>query len=229
MWKELFKILSDNNPVEPMTQELMQMLELTKDMSDLVHAHVFDQKFQVDQRAAIYKLDVKVNKLERSIRKRVITHLSISHDHVSYCLLLMSLIKDAERVGDYLKNISEVPELGGAEIPDGPLKTELEEIIELAVEMLNATPDILANEDTERATDILKLGRNTAKRCDLLLVELAKSDLTAAQTTSMVLLTRFHKRLGAHLLNILSSIVMPLHKIDFYDGRITEEPTTEQS
>ena len=192
MWKELFQVLSDNNPVEPMTQELMQMLEITKEMSSLVHKHVFDQDFGVDQRAAIYKLDIKVNKLERSIRKRVITHLSISHDHVSYCLLLMSLIKDAERVGDYLKNISEVPELGGAEIPDGPLKTELQEIIDLAVEMLKTTPDILATEDTERATDLLQVGRNTGKRCDVLLVELAKSDLTAAQTTSMVLLTRFH-------------------------------------
>ena len=226
MWKELFQVLSDNNPVEPMTQELMQMLEITKEMSSLVHEHVFDQDFGVDQRAAIYKLDIKVNKLERSIRKRVITHLSISHDHVSYCLLLMSLIKDAERVGDYLKNISEVPELGGAQIPDGPLKSELEEIIALAVEMLKTTPDILANEDTDRATDLLQLGRNTGKRCDVLLVELAKSDLTAAQTTSMVLLTRFHKRLGAHLLNILSSVVMPLHKIDFYDGRISEDPST---
>ena len=226
MWKELFQVLSDNNPVEPMTQELMQMLEITKEMSSLVHEHVFDQDFGVDQRAAIYKLDIKVNKLERSIRKRVITHLSVSHDHVSYCLLLMSLIKDAERVGDYLKNISEVPELGGAEIPDGPLKSELKEIISLAVEMLKTTPDILANEDTERATDLLQLGRNTGKRCDVLLVELAKSDLTAAQTTSMVLLTRFHKRLGAHLLNILSSVVMPLHKIDFYDGRIAEDPST---
>ena len=226
MWKELFQVLSDNNPVEPMTQELMQMLEITKEMSSLVHEHVFDQDFGVDQRAAIYKLDIKVNKLERSIRKRVITHLSISHDHVSYCLLLMSLIKDAERVGDYLKNISEVPELGGAQVPDGPLKTELQEIIDLAVEMLKTTPDILATEDTERATDLLQVGRNTGKRCDVLLVELAKSDLTAAQTTSMVLLTRFHKRLGAHLLNILSSVVMPLHKIDFYDGRISEDPST---
>ena len=226
MWKELFQVLSDNNPVEPMTQELMQMLEITKEMSSLVHEHVFDQDFGVDQRAAIYKLDIKVNKLERSIRKRVITHLSVSHDHVSYCLLLMSLIKDAERVGDYLKNISEVPELGGAEIPEGPLKSELKEIIALAVEMLKTTPDILANEDTDRATDLLQLGRNTGKRCDVLLVELAKSDLTAAQTTSMVLLTRFHKRLGAHLLNILSSVVMPLHKIDFYDGRIAEDPST---
>ena len=45
MWKELFQVLSDNNPVEPMTQELMQMLEITKEMSSLVHEHVFDQDF----------------------------------------------------------------------------------------------------------------------------------------------------------------------------------------
>ena len=36
----------------------------------------------------------------------------------------------------------------------------------------------------------------------------------------MVLLTRFYKRLGAHLLNILTSVVMPLHKLDFYDERV---------
>ena len=223
MWKELFQVLSDKNPVEPMTQELMEMLLLTKQMSNIIHPHVFDQKFELNQRSEIYKLDVKVNKLERSIRKRVITHLSVSNDHAPYCLLLMSLIKDAERVGDYLKNISEVPELGGTEVPEGPLRKELTEIIEVASELLSSTPEILASEDTDRATDLLQTGRNTAKRCDVLLVELAKSDLTAAQTTSMVLLTRFHKRLGAHLLNILSSVIMPLHKIDFYDGRQTSE------
>ena len=65
--------------------------------------------------------------------------------------------------------------------------------------------------------DLIKVKKTTEE------YELAKSDLTAAQTTSMVLLTRFHKRLGAQLLNILSSVVMPLHKIDFYDGRQTSE------
>ena len=32
-----------------------------------------------------------------------------------------------------------------------------------------------------------------------------------------MLLTRFYKRVGAHLVNILSSVVMPLHKVDFFD------------
>ena len=92
-------------------------------------------------------------------------------------------------------------------------------MIALVVETLNATPDIIANEDVEGATKHLQAGRSSAQKCDKLLSELAQSDLSAAEVTSMVLLTRFHKRLGAHLLNILSSVVMPLHKLDFYDGR----------
>jgi hypothetical protein len=28
---------------------------------------------------------------------------------------------------------------------------------------------------------------------------------------------RYYKRIGGHVLNILSSVVMPLHKIDYYD------------
>jgi hypothetical protein len=32
-----------------------------------------------------------------------------------------------------------------------------------------------------------------------------------------VLGTRYYKRIGGHVLNILSSVVMPLHKLDYYD------------
>jgi hypothetical protein len=35
----------------------------------------------------------------------------------------------------------------------------------------------------------------------------------------MVLLTRFYKRLGAHALNIISSVLMPVHKVDFIDEK----------
>ena len=32
-----------------------------------------------------------------------------------------------------------------------------------------------------------------------------------------MLATRYYKRIGGHVLNILSSVVMPLHKVDYYD------------
>ena len=60
------------------------------------------------------------------------------------------------------------------------------------------------------------------KRCDQLLVELSKSEFSASETTALVLLTRFHKRIIGHSFNILSSVVMPLHKVDFYDEQFLE-------
>jgi len=33
----------------------------------------------------------------------------------------------------------------------------------------------------------------------------------------LVLATRYYKRIGGHVLNVLSSVVMPLHKVDYYD------------
>ena len=223
MWKRLVQRFTSVDPIKPITLEFMEMLEHTRTMSQRVHPHLFDQELNPIDSKEVYDLDVKVNKLERSIRKRIINHLNLSNDKVSYCLLMMSIIKDAERMGDYLKNIYEVRALTGAYIPPSHFRAELESVIALVVETLNATPDIIANEDVEGATKHLQAGRSSAQKCDKLLGELAQSDLSAAEVTSMVLLTRFHKRLGAHLLNILSSVVMPLHKLDFYDGR--ENPT----
>ena len=111
---------------------------------------------------------------------------------------------------------------GGREQEEGSsrsdeLETELVELVELAYSMLAEAPDLIKNQDTDRAVELLSEGRNGGKRCDRLLIELAHTELTPAQTTSMVLLTRFHKRLGSHTMNILSSIVMPMHKVDFWD------------
>ena len=39
----------------------------------------------------------------------------------------------------------------------------------------------------------------------------------ARTTTALVLGARFYKRIGGHVLNVLSSVVMPLHKVDYYD------------
>jgi len=222
MWLELLSIFRQGDPMETLASEFRDMLRLLQQMSDIVNKHVFDQKLSLDERSRVYKLDVQVNKLERSIRKRVVSHVTLSRDHVPYCLLLMTLVKDAERIGDYWKNISEVSTLGAGQIPEGELKTELSEIIALAMVLMSDLVPILDASDRERAEELLQTSRQTGKRCDQLLVELAKSEFSAAETTAMVLLTRFHKRIIGHSFNILSSVVMPLHKVDFYDEQYLE-------
>ncbi|KPJ89689.1 MAG: hypothetical protein AMS18_12265 [Gemmatimonas sp. SG8_17] len=49
------------------------------------------------------------------------------------------------------------------------------------------------------------------------MVRAASSSYDSNTTTAVVLGTRYYKRIGGHILNVLSSVVMPLHKIDYYD------------
>ena len=53
--------------------------------------------------------------------------------------------------------------------------------------------------------------------------------LTNRQVVAYTLAARYHKRIAAHLGNIASSLVMPLHKLDYFDeeylpGQTPPEP-----
>jgi len=223
MWMELLQIFRTGEPMAKLASDFQKMVAIAQEMGAIVEPHIFTMDLPLDSSKKVYDLDVKVNKLERKIRKRVVAHASLGRRNIPYCLLLMTLVKDVERVGDYLKNISEINRLGGGQIPAGELRTELEDLVAMAMLILRETPDILQVQDRERAIELIQEGRSAGKRCDKLLVKLAESDFNAAQTTSMVLLTRFFKRLGGHLVNVLSSVVMPLHKVDFFDESLLEE------
>ena len=173
----------------------------------------------MEQQSKIYKLDVQVNKLERKIRKQIVAHAALSRSNIGYCFMMMSIVKDAERIGDYVKNISEVKSLGGGEVPEGVIRTELQELVSNAMLLLREAADVVEQEDRERAMELLEIGRLSGTRCDRLLVELAKTRYNASKTTAMVLLTRFYKRLGGHTMNIISSVTMPVHKLDFHDEK----------
>ena len=48
---------------------------------------------------------------------------------------------------------------------------------------------------------------------------LAESNLPTRHAVCLTLITRHMKRINAHLGNIASSVVMPLHKIDYFDEK----------
>ncbi|MEC9072901.1 MAG: PhoU domain-containing protein, partial [Myxococcota bacterium] len=169
MWLELLSIFRKGDPMEALATRFRDMLTLLQEMSHIVKGHIFDQDLSLEARSRVYKLDIQVNKLERSIRKRVVSHVTLGRDHVPYCLLLMTLVKDAERIGDYWKNISEVATLGAGKIPEGELKAELREIIAFAMTLMDDLFPILDASYREKAEELLQTSRLMGKRCDQLL------------------------------------------------------------
>jgi phosphate uptake regulator len=217
--QELLSIFRPGNPLRKMAEEYAEMLKLTCEMTITAGDIYFGGSVPPEARSGIYSQDVRVNKLERSIRKRVVAHLSIAGNtaHLPYCLLLMNLVKDIERIGDYAKNLSEVIDIHPGGLPDGEITGELKEIRMGVEEAFSAASDVLEQSDRERALAMIRQGKDYAQRADSLLMRIAHSDQDASTTVALVLGARYYKRIGGHLLNVLSSVVMPLHKIDYYD------------
>ncbi len=220
MLRELLSIFrGGNTPLAEMGERFTKMVQLALDNSLAAGEIFFEMKGSAERRSQIYEKDVEINQLERKIRKRVAAHLSIpgNRPDVPYCLLLMSLVKDVERIGDYAKNLAEIIEFHSDPLPDDDIVQELREIRRAVEEAFEAATDIFGTTDRERAMQYIQAGRDVAHRCDALIPKIAKSDYTPSLTTATVLASRYYKRFGGHILNILSSVVMPLHKIDYYD------------
>ncbi len=219
MLQELLKIFKSGDALSGMANDFAKMLKLSCEMTATAGAIYFHEPVEAGDRTRIYEKDVEVNKLERTIRKRVVTHVS-THGNtpdLPYCLLLMSLVKDVERIGDYAKNVSEVIDIYSGDLPDDDVLAELREIRTGVESALEEAGRVFRQSDREAALGLLRKGKDYAERSDRLLSRVAGLDYDSGKTTALILGARYYKRIGGHLLNVLSSVVMPLHKVDYYD------------
>ena len=219
MLRALMNLFRSEDPLRAMGEDFLRMLRLTVDMTVQAGNIFFSGQGTPEARTALYKTDIQVNQLERKIRKRIVAHLSLPghREHVPYGLAMMSLVKDVERLGDYAKNVAEIVDLHSEELPEDDVKRELVEIRRAVDALFGDCIRVFENSDAEAAAVLIQQGRNVAKRCDALLYQIARGPYEASTTTAFVLGARYYKRIGGHVLNVLSSVVMPLHKIDYYD------------
>ena len=219
MLREFLSIFRSDDPLSAMGENFTRMLALTADMTRVAGDIYFAGAASAEERDHIYKEDVQVNKLERAVRKQVVAHLSIRRNtsDLPYCLFLVSLVKDVERIGDYAKNLTEVMDFRPGPLPDDAITTELEQIRRRVEDRFRETPDVVGGSNRERAFALIQDGRTLAKDCEMLITRIADSDYDARTAAATVLGARYYKRIGGHLLNVLSSVVMPLHKVDYFD------------
>lgn len=222
MFKELLSLFRSSDSITRMASDFNEMLGVAREITVSAGKIFFAEDTGDGDRVDISKRDVAINKMERQIRKQVIAHLTLSANSgdVPYSLLLMSIVKDVERIGDYAKNLAQVHHEGGARVPDDELGRELRSLRGIVEEMFGEVSEVFASSDADTASSLIERGRDVNRRCDALIGQAAGSDYDAATTVSIVLGSRYYKRIGSHLLNVLSGVVMPLHKLDYYDERL---------
>jgi phosphate uptake regulator len=158
-----------------------------------------------------------VNQLEREIRRELVVHSSVFGGIDSPAVLVyMSVVKDIERVGDYAKNLLDLAR-DGADLSRSP---NAEDWRRLAAEVSRFIADAGAAfhaRDAARSRELRQQGDRLLSLFDERISALIRADESGVQSVPRALAHRYLKRVVAHLMNLLSAVIMPMDKLDFFD------------
>lgn len=220
MFKKISELLSQKSLLDVSTDECTEMLKLDLKMFTEARETLRkreDNKINID----IYKMDRKVNKLERSVRKKILTHLAIgSRVDLSRGLVLISIVIDLERIGDFAKNMVELAKSRNELLNPGPWGKKINQIEKDIIKSFQTLITLFdaAEPDKKAARQIMSMLSEYNKVFDDNIEEIIRGEiknLSAPDAAILVLYMRYLKRISCHLDNVASGIVNPMHRIGF--------------
>ncbi|MDC1416302.1 hypothetical protein N8331_00325 [bacterium] len=219
-FNEILQIWKSENLLSQAWEETSEMMDLSHDMFEEAISSMREgvkRKKLLD----IKKRDRDINAFQRGVRKKVITHFSITSNKndIPNGMVLLSIIIDVERLGDYTKNILDLAINYKQKIISEELLPELREI-EIEVEgRFKSTFDAINIQNEKEAQKLLKTyEKDIALASDKIVNGCISGDISfddSQVSTVVSLYARYLKRVGAHLKNITTTITNPYEHIGY--------------
>jgi phosphate uptake regulator len=223
MWKTLLGAFKKDNLYQQALAEACEMLETDGRMFE-ASVESLRRSDTAETAVDIYGLDKKINRAERDVRKKVMTHLVVSGGaELAHGLALVSVVIDIERIGDYTKNIHDLARRHPARLEAGPLEPLLSEIETGIADAFRDTIRAFKDNNEDLAREVMaEYKEEHSSNCEEIIDKVidGQSDLSAPDAAAVALYTRYLKRIGSHSRNIATSIVNPFHRIGYKE----EEP-----
>jgi phosphate uptake regulator len=207
---------SGSQPMDHVQSVLLEMLANDRHSFDVATSSLLDGADPSTVGADLRTTDNKVNEGQRTIRRELMVHASVhGTSQVSAIMIYMSIVKDVERIGDYAKNIFDVAAQGGS--LSGQDQPELREHRDRISTMITEAASAFADEDVETANALIIEGDAMQDVFDRHVAALVSTERPGSEAVPRALMYRYFKRIVGHLMNLLSAVVMPLDRLDYYD------------
>ncbi|MBU0984057.1 MAG: hypothetical protein KKA42_09320 [candidate division Zixibacteria bacterium] len=218
MFQKFKELFSSENLLDSAYTTTVTMLEFDLKMYNAARAVLRDQD-TAELPFDIKKMDRQINKYEREVRRNVLTHLTVAgNTNLVPGLVLVSIVIDVERIGDYTKNIVELATMHEEMLKGGPFETALRDVEKTIDQHFPLTIQVLNTQDKERAREVMMAEDTTGKKSDAAVESIITSldhGLSTSDAVCLALYFRHLKRINAHLTNIVSAIVNPFPRIGF--------------
>ncbi len=164
--------------------------------------------------------DVGINRAQRKVRKELVVHASVHGPRADLPMVLssMSIVKDAERIGDYAKNIWDIAD-AGIDLSSAADIDQLRKYRDTTSAAIGEAARVLRERDVEAAHAMIQEFDKVQDEYDAGIRRQLDSEESPTDAVARALLFRHLKRINAHLMNILTSLVMPVHRLDYYDEK----------
>ncbi len=225
MWKEILQLFQKDSLCDEAFKESIIMLEESKRMFD---AAVISLRREGQLSVDVMKRDKQLNKYERSVRRKILSHLAVaSNPDANMALVLTAVVIDIERIGDFTKNIVELASECDHAFSAGEIDDDVFEMEKTVKRMFERIIPALQDSDMDKAREVYSdhvVLNDTFEEnmTQLINGELLSEDSGAAVQTAVYL--RYLKRISAHLKNVATSVVNPYYRIGY-----REKPKGETS
>lgn len=163
--------------------------------------------------------DQRVNALEQAVRRELAVHTSVYGGiDTPAVLVYMSIVKDVERLGDYAKNLLDLAR-DGANFSVAPDAADWRRLTEVIGTSMTEGAAAFGSRNTEAARRVVTSAVDLLGEFDRRVSALVRGDDTGPQAVPRALAYRYLKRVVAHLLNVLTAVIMPVDKIDYLDEK----------
>ena len=219
MFKQIFNMFKADSLYEQALGECHEMLDIDLTMFK-ASIESLRKSDSADINIDIFSMDKKINAFERDVRRKVMTHLAIGgKEDIGSGLVLVSVVIDIERIGDYTKNIYDLAVNHSKKLNGGSVEDRLTEIEKISFKLFEDTIDAFKNQDIDKARGLMgSYKENISIQSDAITNDIIAgkiSDLDTGSASAVGLYARYLKRIAAHSRNLISSIVNPFEKIGY--------------
>lgn len=208
-----------HDSIEAVEAILVRMLRDAGLVYEAATEAVFGAGKSKEAKTTVRETDREINRGQEQVRQMLMVHGAVQGAagiDLPVMLAYMSVVKDVERVGDYAKNLYDLAKYG-ADLTAGEDAASLEVVRDRVGRMIDEAADIFENVDLEAARGFLARGDSFLDECDDGVKQAHAGRGPASDAVARALFFRFEKRIAAHLMNLVSMLVLPVDELDHYD------------
>jgi len=195
---------------------LVKMLENGHDVFMTASDALFGGGKSKETKREVRSTDREINEAQAAVRRTLMIHAAVNSSDLPLVLQYASIVKDAERVGDYAKNLYDLVRYG-ADFDTAVDRDELIAYRDAVGNLILEAAAIFEATNTERAQALINKADGFLDEYDANVKAMFSTDLPSQDAVARVLYYRFLKRTTAHVMNVLTSLVQPLDRLDYYD------------